>query len=83
MLCPAPMDVTVKINGVAQLAQDVELQAVGFGAARRVTVSAGFDSERRAVFIALAEALKALATDLKKQVDAQPQPGHSWLHSET
>ncbi|GEM_PF-2392867 len=71
VLCPAPMDVTVKINGVAQLAQDVELQAVGIGAARRVTVSAGFDSERRAVFIALAEALKALATDLKKQVDEQ------------
>lgn len=71
VLCPVSADVMVKINAVAQLAQGVEVQAVGFGAATRVTVSAAFDSERRAVFLALAEALKSLATDLKKQVDEQ------------
>lgn len=80
LLCPAPMDVMVKINAVAQLVQDVEVQAVGLGTATRATVSVAFDSERRAVFLAFAEALKSLATDLKKQLDEQPQSTYSWLH---
>jgi hypothetical protein len=71
LLCPGPMDVMVRINAVAQPLQGVEVQAVGFGAATRVTTSFAYDSEKTAVFLALAEAIKALATDLKKQVDEQ------------
>jgi hypothetical protein len=71
LLCPGSKDVMVRINAVAQTEQGVEVHAVGFGAATRVTTSFVYDSEKTAVFIALAEALKALATDLKKQVDEQ------------
>ena len=71
LLCPGPMDVMVKISAVAQPLQGVEVQAVGFGAATRVTTSFAYDSEKTAVFIALAEALKAVAIDLKKQADEQ------------
>lgn len=83
LLCPIGGDMIVRINAVAQPAQGVEVYAVGFGAATRVTASGIYDSERGAVFLAFAEALKALATDLKKQLDVQPQSGHSRLHSET
>ncbi len=61
----------VRISAIAQHAQGVEVQAVGFGAATDVTTNIVFYSEGRAVFVALAEALKALTTDLKKQVDEQ------------
>jgi hypothetical protein len=42
----------------------------------------GLSEHKIAAFIALAEALKALATDLKKQLDAQPQSRYNWLYPE-
>lgn len=71
LLMPGTTDAMVRINAIALSVQGVEVQAVGFGSATDVTTNMVFYSERRAVFIALAEALKALATDLKKQADEQ------------
>lgn len=83
LLCPGALDVIVKINAVAQPVQGVEMHAEGFGAATRVTTSFAYDNNKEPwVLVALAEALKALATDLKKQLDEQPQSGVSPLHSE-
>lgn len=71
LLMPGKNDAMVRISAVATSADGGEVHAVGFGAATDVTTNVIFYSERRAVFIALAEALKALATDLKRQVDEQ------------
>lgn len=71
LLCPGATDSMVKILAVAQPVQGIEVYAEGFGAATDVTTNVIRYSERRAVFVALAEALKAMATDLKKQADEQ------------
>lgn len=68
---PGYNNAIVEISAIATLAENIEVQAVGFGAATDVTTNISVYSEWRAVFIALAEALKSLAIDLKKQVDEQ------------
>jgi len=69
LLCQGTTDAMVRISAIAPSVQGIEVYAEGFGAATDVTTNVVFYSERRAVFVALAEALKALATDLKKQAD--------------
>lgn len=72
LLAPGTTDTIVKINAVAQPVQGVEVHAEGIGAATDVTTNIiRYSPPYRAVFIALAEALKAVATDLKKQADEQ------------
>lgn len=72
LLMPGKNDAMVRISATATSAEGSEVQAVGFGAATDLTTNMIFYSERRAVFIALAEALKSLAIDLKKEEDEQP-----------
>ena len=71
LLFPGTTDTIVKINAVAQPVQGIEVHAEGVGAATDVTTNILRSPPYRAVFIALAEALKAVATDLKKQLDEQ------------
>ncbi|MBZ0168212.1 MAG: hypothetical protein K8F29_02060 [Kofleriaceae bacterium] len=81
LLAPGTADTIVKINAIAQPVQGVEVYAEGVGAATDVTMNIfRYSPPNRAVFVALAEALKSLATDLKKQLDPQSQSKVSRLH---
>jgi hypothetical protein len=72
LLAPGTTDTIVKINAVAQPVEGIEVSAEGVGAATDVTTNIiRYSPPYRAVFIALAEALKSVATDLKKQADEQ------------